>query len=65
MIDRCRMLNTRGWLGVVLAIINLYLACWFAYQGSWWCIMSIFISFIFWLGIYDPKNLKQNEQSNK
>ena len=63
--ERLRMLNTRGWLSLILASINLDLAIFLAYNGSWWCIMSVFLSFIFWLGIYEPKNLKQNEQPDK
>jgi len=66
--ERLQMLNCRGWLCIVLAGINLLMAGFLAYHGSWWSVFSLFISFLMWLGIYDPRNLKQsnnNEQSNK
>ena len=64
---RLQMLNARGWLCLVLSGINLFLAMFLALHGSWMCIVSFLVSFLMWVGIYDPRNLKQenNEQPDK
>lgn len=65
---RLQMLNARGWFCLALSGVNLVIAFVFATHASWWCVASLFLSFMLWLGVYDPKNLKltdDNEQSNK
>lgn len=51
-------LNTRGWLCFILCAINLIHAFFFAFNGSWMSLLSLAVSIILWISLYDKRNQK-------
>ena len=51
-------LNARGWCCLYISAANMSLSVYFALNGSYICLFSLFVSFIMWCGIYDIRNLK-------